>query len=83
MYKIFIILLVCGVQNRNAGVQSNYSLAIAKMTKSRINFVPYFRYLFEKAKDRKYMEMELYLSLPKISSLCCTSTGLLGTYRTF
>lgn len=69
MYKIFIILLVCGVQNRNVGVQSSYGLAIAKMTKSSINFVPDFRCLIEKAKDRKYMKIELYLSLPKISSL--------------
>lgn len=82
MCKIFIILLVCGVQNRNAGIQSNYGLAIANMTKSSINFVPYFSYLSEKAKDRKYMKMELHLSLPKISSLCRTATGLLGMYRT-
>lgn len=83
MCKLFILLLLHGVQNTNAGLQSNYGFAIAIMTKYAIN-VPLilFRYLSEKSKDRKYMKMELYLLLPKISSLCHTSAGLQGTYRT-
>lgn len=48
MCKVFIILLVCGVQNGNAGVQSNCGLTVANMTKSSIHFVLYFRYLSER-----------------------------------
>lgn len=80
MCKILLgFLLVCRVQSRNVDIQSNWSLAIISMTKSSINFVPYFRYLSEKGKDRKYMNVELHLSLPNISSV--SSAGLQGTYR--